>query len=272
MRGVAAQRLAVCCGLLTLMLAVSVRPAAADGDAVDGRVETIDEGVRVTLLRSGGVYEVSDVRGGNGGSGGPGCTFTLVFAPALEDVPYGVSAGPKPHPDAQFAVLLCDGAIYRYLWISPEDVIDLDAIARDEAERYVEEVLVPQISVRANPDARGLVGLPSWFWVEGFGGTLSAPPISAFGMTIEVRMASGSVTWDFGDGTVVEGDLGRPYPEESSVQHVHQRSGTYAVAADVQLLPEYRVDGGPWLTLPALSASATLAHPVEERQAVITHR
>lgn len=262
--------------LRTVSLAVLVvlgtgSPLRADGWDVDESTETTQNSVRVTLIRSGGGYQVRDVAETGGQGGSSGCQFSLVFAPALDDVPYGVSAGPKPHPEARFAVLYCNGEVYRRLWISPEDVIDLDAIARDEAQRYVEEVLVPRISVRANPDALGLVGLPSWFWVEGFGGTLSAPPISAFGMTIEVRMASGSVTWDFGDGTVVAGDLGRPYPEESSVQHVHQRSGTYAVAADVQLLPEYRVDGGPWLTLPALSASATLAHPVEERQAVITH-
>lgn len=254
------------------VLLLCVATAHADERPVNGEVETVDAAVRVTLVKHGSQFTVREIRQDNGGSGTEGCVFTVSVAPSLGDVPYGTSAGPKPHADAQFAVLYCNGQVYRYLWVAPEDVIDLDAIARDEAERYVEEVLVPQISVRANPDARGLVGLPSWFWVEGFGGTLSAPPISAFGMTIEVRMASGSVTWDFGDGTVVEGDLGRPYPEESSVQHVHQRSGTYAVAADVQLLPEYRVDGGPWLTLPALSASATLAHPVEERQAVITHR
>lgn len=175
-----------------------------------------------------------------------------------------------PDPEARLALLLCDGIIVRPIWVAPSDVIDLDAAARAEAERYIQDVLVPAVSIGANPAAKGLVGLRSWFWIEGFGGTVTAPPISAFGMTIDVRMSTGSVTWDFGDGTVEPGDLGRAYPEESTVQHVHQRAGTYTIRADLALVPEYRVDGGPWLTLPNLTASATTTHPVEERQAVVS--
>ena len=160
----------------------------------------------------------------------------------------------------------------RPIWVAPEDVIDLDGAARAEAQRYVEDVLRPAVSIGANPAAKGLVGLRSWFWIEGFSGQVTAPPITAFGMTIEVRMATGSVTWDFDDGTVEQGDLGRAYPEESTVQHAHQHAGTYTVEATLELVPEYRVDGGPWMTLPPLTAVASVDHPVEERQAVITHR
>jgi hypothetical protein len=145
-----------------------------------------------------------------------------------------------------------------------------DAAARREAERYIEDVLVPAVGIGVNPVARGLVGLDSWFWVEGFDGSMSAPPITAFGLTIEVRLSSRAVTWDFGDGTSIDGDLGRAYPDESTVRHVHQRDGTFAITASIDLAPQYRVDGGPWLTLPDLQATATTTHDVEERQAVIT--
>ena len=84
-------------------------------------------------------------------------------------------------------------------------------------------------------------------------------------------MSSGSVTWDFGDGESIAGDLGRAYPAESTVQHVHQRDGTFTITATIDLVPEYRVGGGPWLTLPDLQATATAQHDVEERQAVITN-
>src|SRR5690606_20208194 len=127
---------------------------------------------------------------------------------------------------------------------------DLDEAARVEAERYVRDVLMPAVSIGVNPVAKGLVGLRSWFWIEGFDGTVTAPPISAFGMTIDVRMSTGSVTWDFGDGTVEPGDLGRAYPAESTVQHAHQSGGTYTVAATLDLVPQYRVDGGAWIMLP----------------------
>jgi hypothetical protein len=258
--------------LLTSFAMVWTSAAGAEERDASGYAETIPEAVRVTILRLGGQDRVKSVEGGGGGQAREGCAWSLLYVPELNDVPYGSSAGPMPHPDARFGLLLCDGQIVRPVWVAPEDVVDLDAAARAEAQRYVEEVLRPAVSIGANPAAKGLVGLRSWFWVEGFGGQVTAPPITAFGMTIDVRMATGSVTWDFGDGTVVDGDLGRAYPEESTVQHAHQRSGTYTVTASLELVPEYRVDGGPWMTLPPLTAVASVDHPVEERQAVITER
>jgi len=221
------------------------------------------------VVKSGGDYAVAGVTGADGESPDR-CDWSLVFAPDLDAVPYGSTAGPQPHPEARVAVLFCNGLQVSVIWVSPEDVIDLDAAARAEAERYVEDVLMPAVSIGANPAAKGLVGLRSWFWIEGFSGTVTAPPISAFGLTIDVRMSTGSVTWDFGDGTVEPGDLGQAYPAESSVQHAHQRDGVFTITATLDLVPEYRVDGGPWITLPNLTTLASLDHPVEERQAVVT--
>jgi len=258
--------------VLTLCM-LSAAPAVADEgiyDEVQADVGTVTDAVRVTLVKSGGQYAVRAVTGGGSAGSQSGCSWTLLFTPELDDASYGMSAGPKPHPDARFALLLCDGAIVRPIWVAPEDVVDLDALARDEALRYIEDVLVPDVGIGINPAAQGLVGLPSWFWVDGFTGSVTAPPIRAFGLTIEVRMSAGSVEWDFGDGETLVGDLGRAYPAESSVQHIHQRDGAFTVTAAIDLVPEYRVDGGPWLTLPNLQATATAPHAVEERQAVIT--
>lgn len=259
--------------MATILFALSPPVAAsADdrGDLVGGDAGTIPDAVRVTIIKSGGQQSVLAVSGGSTG-GREGCAWSVVFTPELEDAPYGISPGPRPHPEAQFALLLCNGEIVQAIWVAPDDIIDLDAVARDEAERYIEDVLVPTVHIGVNPAARGLVGLRSWFWVEGFDGSVTAPPISAFGLTIEVRMSSGTVTWDFGDGASLAGDLGRAYPAESTVQHAHQDDGTFTISAVIDLVPEYRVDGGPWLTLADLQATASADHDVEERQAVITH-
>lgn len=261
-------------GVLVLAGATYLNTATATADetSVVGDAQTVGDAVRVTVVKQGGRLLVGEVRGDSSADTG-GCRWTLTFLPQLGDVPvFGPNAGEKPHPGARLALLLCDGVTVRPVWVAPEDVIDLDAAARAEAQRYVEEVLRPAVSIGANPAAEGLVGLRSWFWIEGFSGQVTAPPITAFGMTIEVQMASGAVSWDFGDGTVETGDLGRAYPEESTVQHAHQRAGTYTVTASIELVPEYRVDGGPWLTLPPLAAVASIDHPVEERQAVVTER
>jgi hypothetical protein len=255
-------------GLLGLIVFAAV-PASADDRTPVGTAETVTNAVRVMLLKQGGTYDVQSVSG-EGSGARQGCSWTLIFAPALEDAPYGTSPGPTPHPDARFALLLCNGSIVRAIWVAPDDVVDLDAAARTEAERYLRDVLTPAVTIGVNPSARGLAGLRSWFWIDGFGGTLTAPPISAFGLTIDVRMSTGAVTWDFGDGTVEQGDLGRAYPEESTVQHAHRDAGSYTVTATIDLVPEYRVNGGPWTTLPNLSTSASTTHAVEQRQPVIT--
>ena len=259
--------------LLALLVGSQASPVGADQGGYDetgAGVETVVDAVRVTVVRAGGEDIVRSVSGGGAGER-DGCTWSLVFAPELEDAPYGISPGPKPHPDAQFALLLCDGQIVQPIWVAPDDIVDVDAMARDNLQRYVEDVLVPSVRIGVNPAARGLVGLDSWFWVEGFDGSVAAPPITAFGVTVDVRLSSGGVTWDFGDGESVAGDLGRAYPEESTVQHVHQHDGTFTITATIDLVPEYRIDGGPWLLLPNLQATATAQHDVEERQAVITN-
>lgn len=245
-------------------------PALGDDRTPVGGAETVTEAVRVTLLKMGGEYTVESVSGSGSSASHEGCSWSLVFAPDLDDTPYGISAGPMPDPGARFAMLLCNGSIVRAVWVAPGDVVDLDAVVRGEAQRYVEDVLTPVVGIGVNPAAKGLVGLRSWFWVEGFSGEVVAPPISAFGLSIEVRMTSDHVDWDFGDGTRVRGDLGRAYPQESSVQHAHQRDGSFRVTAVIDLVPEYRVNGGPWLTLPGLSATASTVHPVEQRQPVVT--
>jgi len=263
-------------GLLLLVVAVmliTASPALADGKDKSGisagSAATIDQGVRVVVVKAGGTYEVRAVRGEEAGAR-PGCTWTLVFRPTLDEARYGMSVGPMPDPAARFALVLCNGAMVRAIWVAPSDIVDLDAAARVEAQRYVEDVLTPVVAIGVNPAGKGLAGLRSWFWIDGFAGSVTAPAISAFGLTIDVRMSSGQVVWDFGDGQRVTGDLGRAYPQESTVRHAYRRAGVFAVTAVVELVPEYRVDGGPWLTLPDLAVTARTVHQVEERQPVIT--
>ncbi len=239
----------------------------SDGAAVVG-AETTPEAVRVTIIRMGGMSTVGAVSGS--GTRHQGCSWSIIFAPELVDVPYGTSAGPKPSDDHRFAMLMCNGSTFRGVWIAPSDILDVDALASAEIERYLQDVLMPAVTIGINPDAKGLAGLRSWFWIEGFSGSVQAPPINVFGLTIDVRMASDSVTWEFGDGDSLEGDLGRAYPAESTVQHAHQDSGTYAIGATIHLVPEYRVDGGPWITLPNLTPTASTTLEVEEREPVLT--
>lgn len=260
-----------CFALVVLLAVQSQRPAQAEESDYNDEttVETVTDAVRVTLVKVGGEHRVSDVTGG-GSAERAGCDWAVSFTGDLSDTPYGSELGPPPHPEARPALLLCDGLVVGPIWVAPSDVVDLDAVARGAAQRYVEDVLVPVVGIGVNPGSQGLVGLASWFWVEGFGGQVTAPPITEFGRSIEVRMSTASVTWSYGDGTDERGDLGLAYPAESTVQHVYQRDGRFTVTATIDLVPEYRVDGGPWLPLPNLAAAATAQHAVQEHQAVVT--
>lgn len=254
--------------VVLLVATLGASNALADDRTPVGEAETVDNLVRVTLLKASGQYSVQSVQGPSAAR--VGCRWTVLFTPDLADVPYGTSAGPQPDPEARFALLLCNGDIVRAIWVAPRDVLDVDAAIVIEAERYVREVLTPAVSIGVNPSANGLAGLRSWFWVDGFSGSVAVPPITAFGLTIDVRLTLGAVTWAFGDGTTVHGDLGRAYPQESTVRHAYRDAGSYAVTAAISLVPEYRVAGGPWLTLPDLTATATTMHRVEQREPVVT--
>lgn len=233
--------------------------------------QTMDEAVRITILRLGGGEAVQAVTGAT--SAGDACDWSSIPAQSTNqgDV---IHVPDQPGADQQQVLysLFCNGDFYGNVWVGPEDIVDVDAAIQAEAERYVQDVLAPVVRIGVNPSGQGLVGLASWFWIEGFSGSVQAPPISAFGMTVDVRMSSGTVRWDFDDGTVEQGDLGRAYPEESTVQHRFQRHGTYDVTAAIELLPEYSVNGGLWLTLPNLSVTAAASHTVEQRQPVLTNR
>ncbi len=259
---------------VALLLVVAGGAGAQEsGGNSEAGAGTIDGGVRVTVIKSGGSYRVGAVSGGGpSGSSGPlsDCTWTVIFAPELSEAPYGLPVSARRNPDDQFALLVCNGTILRGIWVATSDIVDLDAVAAAEAARYVKDVLVPQVGIGVNPALRGLVGLRSWFWIDGFTGVATAPAITAFGVTIDVRMFSNSVVWNFGDGHEWRGDLGRTYPVPSTVQHGYQRHGSYPVVAVIHLVPEYRVDGGPWLPLAGLEARASAQHDVEQRQAIIT--
>src|SRR3546814_13027148 len=114
-------------------------------------------------------------------------------------------------------------------------LVGVDAVAGGEAARYVEVVRARGVRSGVSPDARGLVGLRSWFWVEGFDGAAVTVPVAALGLTVNVQLSMGSVSWDFGDGTVESGSLGEAYQAASSVQHAHQADGHYAVAVSIEL-------------------------------------
>lgn len=175
--------------------------------------------------------------------------------------------------------------------IDPRDVA-LDALSR---------VPLPNIQIRMNPSL-GLVALPGWFWVEGYDGrpfgtsrTVDIPPAvgadvpadlvpaddarrRGSSITVDVRVWAAKYEWSFGDGaSVVTRSLGKPYPQESDIQHTYEYSslrfpGGFPVRLTVEYAAEYRVDGGPPQPLPPIRRTYEAGYRVQEVQPVLTGR
>jgi hypothetical protein len=193
-------------------------------------------------------------------------------------------------------------------WGTPPDIASDTPIQtpvtidpRDVALDILSHIPLPDLEIRANPSL-GLVGMPSWFWVEGYGGApfgdsltvnLSPPGTSqdsrsgfvpgtrvggGESLTVEVQVRPSAYEWSFGDGTVlIDSSLGKPYPEESDVQHTYQHSslqlpGGFPVQLTIEFVAEYRINGGVSQELPSVSRSYQSAFRVQEMQPVLTGR
>jgi hypothetical protein len=109
------------------------------------------------------------------------------------------------------------------------------------------------------PNGRTLVNLPTNFYTE-----LVAPvviPVQILRHHVEVRATPTSYTWHFGDGSQPESgtDPGAPYAVDDSlrVSHIYTEARvTVRPSVDVTYSGAYRVDGGPWRTIPTTLTKA----------------
>ncbi len=164
-------------------------------------------------------------------------------------------------------------------WIAPADIQDVDGEARRGAESYVDSVLGPRLSIETSPPANILVGLSTWFWMDGWDGAPLRTSVTApWGDSISVEMTLDHVMWDYGDNTSPQrGDLGQAYPAESSVQHVYtDRStsrtnpdGAYQMSATVRINVRYWYDGGGPYSAGTIERTFSAPVIVRQLQAVI---
>jgi hypothetical protein len=144
---------------------------------------------------------------------------------------------------------------------------------KDVALNFREEIPMPNVTVRVNPDI-GLVGAESWFWIEGYSGTPIIRSTNALGQPVEVEARVTRYEWSFGDGGVFTGSsTGRAYPERSEVRHTYQRSsagleGGYKGWVNFVFVVRYRIGTGEWTELPGITRTSSFQYSVQESQAV----
>ena len=157
-----------------------------------------------------------------------------------------VPMDPAPGPDFRTYHVWCDDRFVASVWLRPQQFgIDPRAIA----EQLVRDLPYPAASVGASPSGRGLTGLASWFWVDGYSGAPIVDTVERFGMAVTVEATPVATDWDFGDGTVGNGlGLGTPPPAPPTVTHVFEERGrpSFRIRALVRLAVRWRLGAGPW--------------------------
>jgi hypothetical protein len=261
--------------LLAALLLVA-QPAVADHhEPVDwpltATVETSPDGVTV---EAGVSNTTNGTSGGQSSGSGSNC-----FLEGPGNVGMGVAGIWSQGPNLLPYTLVCDGEAVGVVWLPAEGGGDLSGPAilspQEIAMQLREQIPIPNVTIGVNPD-RGLVGVESWFWIDGYDGAPINESTDAFGRRVEVEALVERYEWSFGDGKTMKTEsAGRPYPERSDVRHVYERSSLgyangYTVEVGFSFSVRYRVDEGGWIDLPGIERVAESRYPIRESQAVIS--
>lgn len=234
------------------------------------------------------------VPGSSGSSGSSGSTVSTGSQPSCKadamNIGLSLSAWFQReaplHPGESPWTVVCDDGFFAVVWIprsaaaSGNVTVVVGSGAVDPvvvAMELLNQLPIPELSILANPST-GLVALESWFWVDGYGGEPISSSDTLSSTTVEVQVQPVTYRWSFGDGTAIEtNSLGRPFPEESDVQHIYEQSslangGAYSITVEVSFDAEYRVNGGAWESLAPIARTFTTDYPVQQLQSVLTSR
>lgn len=176
---------------------------------------------------------------------------------------------PRPAAEYQPYEVYCGDTFIATVWLRAEQ-FGVDPIAI--AERLVIDLPYPPARLGTNPQTRGLTGLETWFWVDGYTGAPITDVITEFGMRVEVNATPTSVSWDFGDGTHAKGlGLGSGPPTRSGVVHTFETRArpTFSVRALIMLSVRWRLNGGAWQDLDPVVRTAVRPYPVVESRAAL---
>jgi hypothetical protein len=258
-------------GLALTTLAAASVPAAADGTS-SAAVSTDPSGAHVEL-RHGDTW-IEQRR--SSGATTTGCRRRWVLSPgavALRLTPAGdyrqVPMPAAPGPDYRTYHVWCDDRYVDSVWLRPQQFgVDPRLIA----EELVRDLPYPAATVGASPGGRGLTGLESWFWVEGYTAEPIVDTVDQLGMTVTVEASPATVSWDFGDGTTADGlGLGTPPPGRSTVVHTFEARArpAFRLRALIELSVRWRLGNGPWQPLDPVVRTALLAYPVVSSRAAL---
>ena len=283
---------------ITISFAFAASPARADGGGAydpDPNAPTTTGVISVVSSQSGVTIFIAMSETRPGQAGTPGST-QVVNGPAVPScavTPMNIGNasagwvrdGLAANPDTVPWTVSCSNGYFGIAWVPanapviPAVVITnpgtpaVDPVAL--AASVLGTVPLPPITVGASPGV-GLVAMPSWFWIGGYDGAPLYGSRTLGLVTVEVEITPGSYRWSFGDGAAIDtASLGSPYPIESDIQHVYERSspvagGVYDLRLEITFSAHYRVNGGAWMPLDPITQAYMREYPVRQLQSVLT--
>jgi hypothetical protein len=224
---------------------VAAQPAGAynrDDTRSQADARTSGQGVDVVFTRTGDGQATGHQRGGTSSCEWHATEFNSTTSVGDSLPPF---FGESPGDGYVLYVIWCGDQYMRTRWLGPRDFTDSAVLPI--VDELVRRVSVQPAGMNIRPDSRGVTGIPSLFWIEGYGNAPLTASESAFGLTVNVTVALTGVEWDFGDGTpVMSAGLGEAWPERSSVRHTYRMvSGDepFEVVATLILQPSFDVNG-----------------------------
>ncbi len=122
-------------------------------------------------------------------------------------------------------------------------------------------------TVSTSPGSRGLVGLPTYVWIEGVAARSASESVA--GLDVTITATPTRYSWDFGDGTVVAGGPGQPGEQASDVSHVYERLGRYPISATVTWDVDFQAGGAPLGPVQSAQTTTSTVHPVAEVRGIL---
>jgi autotransporter-associated beta strand protein len=143
---------------------------------------------------------------------------------------------------------------------------------RDEAEKLLPHPVIGS----APPGHVTLVNIDTVLWID----TTSRRrlgTVNLLGRRVDIRAHIDRVAWDFGDdSTATTAGPGTAYTNAHPCRtkqclgyfgHTYTDTGTMTITADLTWTGQFRVDGGPWQSIPGTVTAAAASTTIDVKEA-----
>lgn len=275
---------------LAFMVVATPRPAFAEWDPTCSDADDSCE-VEVEIPGAGDDGDADPGTGGGDGppSGGGSDTDALTDCSSrmVEDADSHPQAGPRPNDKSVLIIETCmtetGASVQSAEWVELGAEGQMQLSPELLAQRAVDRLVLLQPGIEASPEAVQLVQLPTWLWVSETTWSERTAQAAAGGLTATATATPVAVSWDMGDGAVVDcagrGDewqRGTDPEAASACSHIYTRpsSEELPVSATVTWQVAWVVTdaGGAVVasgTEPDMATAAQTSWPVLESQALV---